>query len=171
VKIDLNNNLPINDLQLAEKLGECIHSERRSDFSLMMAMLIEDVSEHSQFKLPDIESSSLQVSEQQLRKEFDLPEKASLSIKVPHKLACFNQAQMIVNHQLLSINLENALKPQPIAFRDNNKYISSDVISNTSIHCQIKHADNVVRDKLGFNTNVWLDAIETSVAHESPFNV
>jgi hypothetical protein len=166
LQVELNNNIPINELQLAEQLGKCIHSERRSDFSLMMAMLTEDVREHSQFKLPVIEDTSREISEQKLRKEFNLPPKASLAIKEPHQFGCFNQAQKIVDQQLSSIHLENALKPNPIAFRDNDKYISSEVMSNTSIHCQIRYKDNNMGSRLGFNAKAWLDAVKTSVVNE-----
>lgn len=157
------NNIPITELQLAGQLGECIQSERRYDFSLMLAMLTVDVRDHSQFKLPVPEEIILKDSEQQLRKKFNLPPKVSLSIQYPHRLACFNQAQNILDQQFSSIILENTLKAKPIAFRDDDKYISSDVISNTSIHCQKRYSDNTVGDKLGYNANVWLDAIETSM--------
>ena len=171
MQVELNNNIPINEFQLAEQLGQCIHSDRRSDFSLMLAMLTEDVKEHSQFKLPVVENTSLKESDQQLRQKFNLPPQAPLTIEAPHQLEGFNQAHKIVDQQLSSILFENALKPKPIAFRDNHKFISTEIMSNTSIHCQKRYTDNATGKRLSFNAKAWLDAVKNSVVKAPLLNL
>jgi hypothetical protein len=69
----------LHELQLGEQLNECVHQSRRSDFSLMLAMLCDDVREQSQFILPKsapIDGTSTDIKEvnnKTLRKHFDLP--------------------------------------------------------------------------------------------------
>jgi len=163
LKAEVENKILINEYQLGEQLSHCIHSKRRSDFSLMLAMLTDDVREHSQFNRLFTEEIGSMSKEQQLRKEFNLPPKVDLALKEPHDLSCFNQATKIVNKQLASIHLDNYLNPSPIAFRDNVKHISSEVINNTSIHCQARRKNNGSGKRPSFDANVWLDAIQTAM--------
>ncbi len=167
MQVGLENNILINELQLGEQLGNCIHAERRADFSLMLAMLTDDVREHSQFSLPVVENKSETNVEQQLRAEFNLPAKSSLALEDSNDLTCFNQAQKIIDNQLASIQLESALTPQAIAFYDNAKRISTEVLTNTSLHCQTRHAnsDLALAKRLKFNAKAWLDNIQTSVVN------
>ena len=47
-----STNVLLHELQLGEQLNESVEQTRRADFSLMLAMLAEDVREQSQFLLP-----------------------------------------------------------------------------------------------------------------------
>ena len=87
----------LHELQLGEQLNECVHQSRRSDFSLMLAMLCDDVREQSQFilpKMPPIDGTSTEkspVTDQVLRKHFDLPEAAPLGLKNIEQINQYNQ--------------------------------------------------------------------------------
>ena len=163
----------LHELQLGEQLNECVHQSRRSDFSLMLAMLCDDVREQSQFILPKtarIDGTSTdkeQVTNQLLRKHFDLPEEAPLALKNIEQINQFNQGRLIADNDLPSLHLMNALTPSPFAFRDNNKHISSTILSNTSLVCQEKHAqaqeDKVINKPLDMHVEGWLKAIQTSL--------
>ena len=48
----LPDNILLHELQLGEQLNDSVVQARRADFSLMLAMLAEDVREQSQFVLP-----------------------------------------------------------------------------------------------------------------------
>ena len=76
-----SNDILVHELQLGEQLNESVHSERRSDFSLMLAMLTEDVKAHSQFTLPLSQIPEKSTSSEQLRKHFQLPDEAPLALK------------------------------------------------------------------------------------------
>jgi hypothetical protein len=119
-----------------------------------------------------------------LRKAFNLPEKASLALNSLDEIDKFNQAQAIADNNMASIQLNNALNPSPLAFRDNKKHINTDVIANTSLFTQLKYkqeklaeeakliqteqattdnADKGLGQSFNFNAKAWLDGIEQSL--------
>jgi len=167
----------LHELQLGEQLNECVHQSRRSDFSLMLAMLCDDVREQSQFILPNtapIDGTSTdkaQVTNQILRKHFELPEAAPLALKSIEQINRYNQGQLVADNDLTSLHLINALTPNPLAFRDDNMHISSDVLSNTSLVCQEKHAltqeEKVINKPLDMHVEGWLKAVQTSLVKSS----
>ena len=171
----------LHELQLGEQLNGCVHQSRRSDFSLMLAMLCDDVREQSQFILPKTEAidgtstNVAVVNNNTLRKHFDLAEQAPLALKNIEQISEYNQGDLVANNDLASLHLMNALSPKPIAFRDNDKHIPSDIISNTSIHCQKKHALNsengVINKPLDMNAENWLKAIQASMVESNLVNV
>ena len=168
LKTSLDNNLLIEELQLGEKLNQCIHSNRRSDFALMLSMLTEDVRAHSQFSVPKTEVSVKESTEAGLRKTFELPEQAPLAVKCSEELNDFSQAGLIHEGQLASLHFDNYAKPKPLAFRDDSKHIAADIMSNTSLYCQRKHHNNQVIDqeqstRLKFNANEWLKAVQNTI--------
>lgn len=163
----------LHELQLGEQLNECVHQSRRSDFSLMLAMLCDDVREQSQFILPKsapIDGTSTekaQVNDLILRKHFDLPEKAPLALKDVKEINQYNQGQLIVEQKFASLNLADAMTPKPLAFRDDNKYVSSNILGNTSISCQekyeLKQDDDTLNKPLNLHVEGWLKSIQTSL--------
>ena len=170
----------LHELQLGERLNHCVQESRRSDFSLMLAMLCDDVREQSQFILP--KSSPLdgkttdktKADNQTLRKYFDLPKEAPLSLKTMQQINGFNQAELIVNNNLSSLSLTNAISPKPLAFRDNYKHIPTNILNNTSVVCQEKHAKpekDIVNKRLDMHVEGWLKSIQTSVVESKLVNV
>jgi len=162
----VENHLLINEIQLGNKLNECVHSKRRSDFSLMLAMLTDDAREFSEFALPDntlpSELSDDEHNELTLRSFFKLPQKASLALNDVSELEQFNEAHLTQQSDLASIHLSNALAPKALSFRDDDKHIASDILDNTSIHTQQRYQANneALVNKLNFNTNQWLNTIK-----------
>ncbi|WP_232771331.1 VC2046/SO_2500 family protein [Colwellia sp. 12G3] len=165
----------LHELQLGEQLNESVVQARRADFSLMLAMLTEDVREQSQFLLPQVEEAMVaDVTNTALRKQFNLPEKAPLALSTPDDVKQFNQVQSIVDNDLATIHLTNAMMPKPLAFRDDKKHIESQVLQNTSLFTQLKYkqaqenqvsgnADKPLSQPLTFNAKAWLDGIQQSV--------
>ena len=181
----------LHELQLGEQLNESVVQARRADFSLMLAMLTEDVREQSQFLLPQTaEATAADVTNKALRKQFNLPEKAALALSTSDDVNQFNQVQSIVDNDLANIHLTNAMMPKPLAFRDDKKYIESQVLLNTSLFTQLKHkqavevdqlhsdqlhvnqaqekqlastVDKQLSQSLSFNANAWLDGIQQSL--------
>jgi hypothetical protein len=164
--MEIENHILINELQLGVKLSECIQSERRSDFSLMLAMLTDDVKEHSQFKLPVVDKSDSIDDDVQLRKKFNLPNKTELAIKNLSEINNFAQAHLL-DGQVASIHLENALQPKPLALHNDKNHIPSNVLNNSTLHCQNRHQneDSKSAQRLNFNVNGWLDGIQTSIVN------
>jgi len=179
------SNALLHELQLGEQLNKSVEQTRRADFSLMLAMLAEDVREQSQFLLPKAQSTPVvKATNNALRKAFNLPEQAPLALTTLDDINQFNQAQAIVDNNLASIQLSNVMKPKPLAFRDNKQHISASVIENTSLFTQLKYkqsqlshdevitknkqsavnnSDKPLSDVLNFNAKAWLDGIEQSL--------
>lgn len=179
----------LHELQLGEQLNESVVQSRRADFSLMLAMLAEDVREQSQFLLPQAQQKlPADVTNRSLRKQFNLPEEASLALSTLDELSQFNQVQAIVDNSLATLQLTNAMQPRPLAFRDDKKHINSNVLHNTSLFTQLKYKQaaliNQERDRLlqareeaemviksdkplskplTFNATAWLDNIQQSI--------
>ncbi|MEI6895790.1 MAG: VC2046/SO_2500 family protein [Colwellia sp.] len=185
-------NALLHELQLGVKLNTCVVEKRRADFSLMLAMLAEDVREQSQFLLPKQPTlSAVEQSDDSLRKQFNLPDKAPLSLSTLDEISQFNQAQLIVDNDLLSIQLSHVLNPKPLAFRDNPNHICSEVLNNTSFLTQLKYQQVQASNKLGllvtnqlsthdldkplnqtlaFNANAWLEGIQETLVKASLIN-
>ncbi|RHW77290.1 VC2046/SO_2500 family protein [Colwellia sp. RSH04] len=177
---ELKHQFLLHELQLGEQLGNSIHQARRADFSLMLSMLAEDVREHSQFSLPQSSNNyGSNVTNESLRKYFSLPDEKPLALKNLEQIKDFNQGQSIVDDDIVTIRLLNALKPNALAFRDNVKHVPTQVMSNTSIACQLKHEENnadkprdterndsltkPLAEPLSMQVNEWLKNIEASI--------
>jgi hypothetical protein len=171
-----SSNALLHELQLGEQLNESVVQTRRADFSLMLAMLAEDVREQSQFLLPKAtEPAPVDVTNIALRKQFNLPDKAPLALSTPDGVKQFNQIQSIVDNDLATIHLANAMMPKPLAFRDDKNHIESQVLENTSLFTQLKHkqaheinsnsndSDKPLSQPLNFNAKAWLDNIQQSL--------
>tara|TARA_R110000737_G_scaffold317535_1_gene328238 strand:+ start:8619 stop:9155 length:537 start_codon:yes stop_codon:yes gene_type:complete len=163
----LSNDILVHELQLGEQLNESVHHQRRSDFSLLLAMLTDDVRAHSQFKLPLSQVTEKNTTSDQLRKYFQLPNEAPLALKNMEDITTFNQASLIEEQQLVHLRLTNTLNPKPIAFRDDAKFIDQQVMTNTSLYCQQKHQQNCLENssalRAEFNVNAWLSAVQTTI--------
>ncbi len=173
-----NSAILLHELQLGEQLNESVHQARRADFSLMLAMLCDDVREHSQFILPQADASlseqSAQTS-QTLRKHFDLPEQAPLALKNIEQISQYNQSQLLADNDLVSIQLSNALSPKALTFRDDKQHIGSNVLGNTSLTCQEKHLSQqtapVLNKQINMNVEAWLKTVQTSLVKSSLVDV
>lgn len=164
----------LHELQLGEQLNESVHQSRRADFSLMLAMLCDDVREQSQFILPKADVNAVDQSKDNakaLRKHFDLPEQAPLALNNIEQINQYNQSKLLADNDLVSIQLSNALSPKPLTFRDDNKHIASNILGNTSLTCQEKHASKqttpVLNKRLNMNVESWLKTVQTSLVKSS----
>ena len=182
------SNTLLHELQLGEQLNHCVVETRRADFALMIAMLADDVREQSQFLVPQPETpKNIEFTNSSMRKEFNLPKKAPLALSTLDDINQFNQAQLIANKDLISLQLENAMKPKPLAFRDDKKHISTNVMGNTSVFTQLKQAqikqalslqinqstcdesirtdkaDTTLSKPLTFNAKAWLEGIQETI--------
>jgi hypothetical protein len=177
----------LHELQLGEQLNESVVQTRRADFSLMLAMLAEDVREQSQFTLPKAQHPvASNVSNSALRKEFHLPDTAALGLSSMDEVDQFNQAQSVIDNDIANIRLQSAMTPNPLAFRDDRQHIATEVLQNTSLFCQLKHqqaqaiktagndgvqpVDQPLTKSLNFNAKAWLDSVQQSLVNAPLIN-
>jgi hypothetical protein len=166
----VDSKLLVHELQLGDKLNESVHSARRADFSLLLAMLTDDVQSHSQFSLPQSANEENTINDDVLRKEFDLPDKAPLALDKNHSISTFNQAELINQNRISDLHLSNALSPKPLAFRDDAKHISHDVLTNTSLYCRKKYTQqknnqqtSYDTSRLPFDAKGWLNTVHNTI--------
>lgn len=175
----LDNNLLINEIQLGVKLNECIHSNRRSDFSLMLAMLTDDAREFSEFLVPDGPEQISNSDEQQLRRLFDLPATQPTGLKAITDIDGYNESALANANNMTAVYLNNVLKPKAISFRDDAKHINSETLANTSLHTKKRYEagtekalpGNLSTNKLKFNANEWLKSVQESIVGVKPVKV
>lgn len=165
---DAKNKILINELQLGEQLNKCVHQGKRSDFSLLLAMLTDDVRVHAQFSLPKTVNESPINNEASLRAFYNLPKAQSLALNDLQEIESYNQADLVNENQLIDLHLLNAINPKPLAFRNNNKHISQNILDNTSLYCQKKYQENsevnsTSNERLSFNAEMWLNAVNESI--------
>ncbi len=193
VTTDISNNVSANkssagillhELQLGECLNDSVVQARRADFSLMLAMLAEDVREQSQFVLPrPAKPEATPQSNKALRKELNLPNQAPLCLESLSDINQFNQVKSIVDNDLAHIHLVNALVPKALSFRDDKNHLPTNVLQNTSLCCQLKYKNAVMAEKeqsateetfdkllndpinkpLSFNAKKWLQGVQQSL--------
>jgi len=170
---DVENNILVHELQLGEQLNECVHNKRRSDFSLMLAMLADDVRSHSQFLVPKTVRAESVTSDDSLRKEFNLPPIEPLALTQLENISYFNQANLIVEKRLADLHLRNAMTQTPLAFRDDTLHIAHDVIANTSLYCQQQYKEDKSSPKeqqrLAFNAKAWLNTVQETIVKSPLF--
>ena len=162
----VETNLLIHELQLGQQLSQCVQSNRRADFGLMLAMLAEDVREHSQFKLPHDEITEPAYTDTKLRKFFQLPDEIPLGLQELDALNQYDQADLIDGNNLPTMHLQNALSPKALAFRDNKAHVPTQVMENTSLHCQNRNKDEqnkLLNNRNDFNAKLWLKTIQDSI--------
>ena len=93
------------------------------------------------------------------------------------QLTTYNQADKITDAKLTEIQLQTALTPQALAFRDEANHIPHQVLSNTSLYCQNRHQTKVAGNdvdkvtRLAFNAKAWLDAVQTSLVKSPMMSV
>lgn len=170
---NVSSNALLHELQLGEQLNESVSQTRRADFTLMLAMLAEDVREQSQFLLPQAEKSEpVDMSNTGMRQQFNLPRQAPMALKTLDDIKQFNQAQNIVDNDLANIHLANAMTPKPLAFRNDKKHIESQILQNTSLFTQLKYQQaqvvshdtkKTLSQPMKFNANAWLDNVQESL--------
>ena len=165
---NIKNEILINELQLGEQLNQCVHKKERSQFSLLLAMLTDDVQAHAQFSLPKSEVATSQTDEDNSRKQFKLPQAQLLSLKEIEQVGSYSQADLVQGNNLSELRLLNAINPTPLAFRDDKKFIAKNILENTSLYCQKKYkSKNLDNDfktaRLDFKAAEWLNAINKSM--------
>lgn len=159
------------ELQLGNKLNQCVHTGERSEFALLLAMLDQDVQQHSQFTLPKTEQKDKQIDCDSLRKLFKLPAKQPLGLDSVDKIEQFNQADLVEKGCIDSIRLKACLNPSAVAFRDDKGHIETALVNNLSLHCRHRLNQNQLEKqsnkRLSFDAAAWLSGIRDAVVASS----
>ena len=154
--------------QLGETLNQCVHNDKRAEFSLLLAMLNEDAREQSQFLMPQTEAEQKDVTEDSLRAEFELPQQQALGLTNLEQLHQYNQSAIANDRLTASLKLADALNPKPLSFRDDKKHVPTEIMANTSLHCQVRaerQEQESQNTRLSMNAKAWLKSLQNAYAH------
>jgi hypothetical protein len=127
------DNFLIREDQLDSKLAMCVNDQRRADFSMLLAMLSQDVLDFSQFHLPEEEQQEKDNSEAALKKALQLgPEQILAPAKFDMLIGQHN-AERLAHSSMASLRLSHCLNPEPLSVRDNCKHIPLVVVDNCEL--------------------------------------
>lgn len=138
----VENKFYIHEAELGNQLSHSVHESRRNDFSLMLAMLVDDIREHSQFHQPQTQAEKPQDSELQLRRQLAVNTPAPMS---DEKLSYAHHAQAVNISQGRqdTMRLQNALAKAPLAQFDQPQRVTSKVLENVSGYSKSRYLEKV----------------------------
>lgn len=155
------------ELQLGNKLNECVHRGERSEFALLLSMLDQDVQQHSQFSLPKTEKRVKEIDNETLRKSFNLPKQQALALSSVDEINEFNNASLVEQGSIDTIRLKSCLNPQALSFRDDKKHIDTTIVNSLSLHCRHrlnqKQLNEQPTKRLPFDAANWLSGIRDTL--------
>ncbi|GAB0112445.1 VC2046/SO_2500 family protein [Pseudoalteromonas distincta] len=169
------DGLLITESQLKSKLNESIHENRRGDFALLLAMLSHDVLDFSQFHLPKTEIDNFVIEEEVLRKQFGAGPKQPLAPDEFDMLVGQFNASLISEegeaNGMASLKLYQYLNPEPLAIRNDDKYIPLNIIDNCelAVRRRIKNEQTQLTAPL-IDAAAFYDSLNNDAIHQ-PLNL
>ncbi|WP_298445368.1 VC2046/SO_2500 family protein [uncultured Ferrimonas sp.] len=103
----------VNELQLGDSLSQAVQQDRRGDFSLLLAMMVQDVRFQSQFQLKkDDQGEALP-----LRQQMQLSEPQPLTEQYQQDSRAQANADAFHQGGLAQSRLQHCLQPEPLDLR------------------------------------------------------
>ena len=168
------DTLLVNESQLGAQLNHCVHEKRRSDFSLMLAMLSQDVRDFSEFQQDEEKKAEQINTDNDLRSFFELPDPEPLALKSLEDVPSFNQAATVESELFDDVRLSQCIAPKPLSFRDDKSYIPTQIKANLSL-CQqhrLAHQDEgSIASPQPANVASWLKNVKTAMAKSASISL
>ncbi|MFI3245493.1 MAG: VC2046/SO_2500 family protein [Ferrimonas sp.] len=101
------------EMNLGQRLNQAVNQQRRSDFSLMLAMMVQDVRYQGQFQLLRQEDGQ----PLPLRRQFQLPDEAPLEEQFNRDQRNIENAKAFQIGGLVQARLQDCLAPSPLSVR------------------------------------------------------
>ena len=106
----LREHYLVDELQLGQTLNQAISQGRRSEFSLLLAMLSADVEEQPWVAdAPPIETGAID-----WRRRFELPKARPLAAEPTSHARAMRVSELVAGGSLLSAHLLDCLEPEPL---------------------------------------------------------
>ncbi|BBN81208.1 hypothetical protein PA25_11930 [Pseudoalteromonas sp. A25] len=119
--------------QLGSALSVSVAEHRRADFAMLLAMLSQDALDFSQFHLPETQADEADLSEYALKKELQIGPQRALAPEQFDILIGQNNAKVLEQSSLVSLKLQDCLRPEPLAVRNDKTHIPLVVVDNCDI--------------------------------------
>lgn len=138
-----NNNLLINEQQLGDQLGQAVAHQRGRDFSLLLAMLSQNVIDNAAFCLPRDNLGFIEVDEGLLRAQLGVCEPANLAIDEHSAVTSILLGVDLHTDGLQEIKLKGYLQPEPLAMHDDPLHINDQILYNCEPTTMERHLRQV----------------------------
>ncbi|MCL1077546.1 queD-like protein [Parashewanella spongiae] len=125
----------INELDTGLSLNLATVSNRRSDFSLLLALMSQDIRDMAQFEL---EHSQADAEKLKLRKKFKLPAEETLIADLSTQTLPVDHSATFQAQGVIEFRLQQNLKPEAIVSRGKYPADFTEAINNCDIHVSRK---------------------------------
>ncbi|MGB1297016.1 MAG: VC2046/SO_2500 family protein [Psychrobium sp.] len=107
-------DLLIGELQLGQRLNECVQQGNKSEFALLLSMLSQDVRDQDQFALEQPTSDKHVIS---LAEQFEIPTPQTLKTRaIDDRHYSIALAEVSREQGLIASRLQHCLKPDALSF-------------------------------------------------------
>jgi len=125
-----NVEILVNEIQLGNRLGKAVSERRGGDFSLMLAMMSQNVLDHGEFCLPRDAVGAIEVDEQLLRQQLGLAPSTRYDIDENSAVDAILLGVDLHTEGMSEVKLKGYLTPEPLAMQDDANHIPSEVLAN-----------------------------------------
>ncbi|MGB0833618.1 MAG: VC2046/SO_2500 family protein [Psychrobium sp.] len=124
-------DLLIGELQLGQRLNECVQQGNKSEFALLLSMLSQDVRDQDQFAL---EQTACEKNTNSLAEQFEMPTPQTLKTRaIADQHYSITLADISREQGLTAGRLQHCLKPDALSFDlDRIEGFSDEIVDNLS---------------------------------------
>jgi hypothetical protein len=121
-----------NELQLGQQLNTSVVDDR-ANFSLLLALMSQDVQDQAQFHLESNKQQAVQ-SDSSLQDQFPVPTQQPLVSDLSGEVQSLEGGELANTHGLVAARLRHCLTPEPLSFELGKKHgIAADVFENMDL--------------------------------------
>ncbi len=126
----------INELDTGTSLNLATVSNRRSDFSLLLALMSQDIRDMAQFEINRSPNDSENIK---LRKKFELPAEEVLIADLSTQAVLIDHSATFQSQGALEFRLRQNLQPEAMICRGKYPADLNEALDNCDIHISRKH--------------------------------
>ncbi|WP_017444707.1 VC2046/SO_2500 family protein [Gayadomonas joobiniege] len=129
----------LSELELAGSLNNAVSTARRADFSILLALMEQDVSQHAQFKLPRETRELVVQTEESLKRQLGVRAAYKLAADAQAYASANAQCQAVSNSDFVTSQLLTCLQQPALAQYNDEKRIDDEVLQNMHLYAQAKY--------------------------------
>ena len=161
-----NADLLVNEIQLGNRLATAVKQNRSNDFSLMLAMMSQNVLDNAEFCLPSDSVGSDEVDEAQLRLQLGLGEKPVYSANDDSATQSMMLGVDLHTEGLFEVKLNGYLRPEPLSLVDDTMHIEPEILANCepTVMQRYHKQEDKISEKLEHNEAGLYEILESMKA-------
>ncbi len=139
-----------NELDIGGSLNKATVSNSRSDFSLILSLLSQNILDMAQFEIND---------NVDLRKQFELPVASPNQIHLAESDEFNEHSETFHEQDIIEFRLRETLKPEPLVFSGTESIAMLSALDNCDIHTVNRHKQ-LKQDRSGIAKIAFIDQLE-----------